>query len=329
MDISTMNPATLLPMATAVALSVHEAVKSSDKKPLDFYRFDGDGGGAAAAGEGSGEASAQAQSDKPQVVYGKSKDEGGASQVGSDKGGQAEDLEAEFAEMIGKGGRFHEIYGKKVSETVQNRFKNQSDLQAEIDGMNEGLAPLYMNYGLETGDFEGLTNALANDNAFYQAGAEKAGLTVDQYKHQLKLQADSDRLHQVEAAYQQEQQLQEMYRQAEADAEELRQAFPNFDLGLEMENNETFRGLLKSGVDVRRAFFAAHADEILMGANNEAQMTAKQNAAQAIRQRAARPMESAMSYAPAIERRSDPSKLTDEDMDNIDKIVIDGGVVSF
>lgn len=299
------------------------------KTMLNFYRFDGDGGGApASGGEGSGqEASAQAQSERKQVVYGK--DMGGASQVGSDNSGQAVDLEAEFAEMIGKGGRFHDIYGQKVSETVQQRFKNQQNLQAEIESINEGLAPLYSAYGLKPGDNEGLKNAIANDETFYKAGAEKAGLTVEQYKNQLKLQADSDRLQQITEAYQREQEMQERFQQAEADAEELRQAFPNFDLGLEMETNEEFANLLQRGVDVRHAFFAVHADEIFAGANAEAQMSARQNAAKAIQQRAARPVESAMQYSPAIERRSDPSSLTNEDMDEIDRIVMNGGTVSF
>lgn len=301
-----------------------------EKLMLNFYRFDGEGGGApAAGGEGSGqEASAQAQSDRKQIVYGK-EDKGSASQVGSDTGSQAEDLEAEFAEMIGKGGRFHDIYGQKVSETVQNRFKNQQDLQAQMDQMNDGLAPLYSNYGIQSGDFEGLKNAIANDDAFYQAGAEKAGLTVEQYKNQLKLQADSDRLRQITESYEREQQMQEMFQQAEADAEELRQVIPNFDLGLEMEQNEQFRTLLQSGVDVKSAFFAAHADEIMTGVNNEANYHAKQNAVRAIQQRAARPIESAMNYSAAIERRSDPSTLTDEDMDEINRIVSQGGTVSF
>ena len=300
-----------------------------EKMMLDFYRFDGEGGGAAApGGEGSGqEASAQAQSER-KIVYGK-EDMGGASQVGSDNGSQAEDLEAEFAELIGKGGRFHDIYGQKVSETVQNRFKNQSDLQAEMDQMNEGLAPLYSNYGIRSGDFEGLKNAIANDDAFYQAGAEKAGLTVDQYKNQLKLQADSDRLQQITETYEREKQMQAMYQQAEADAEELRQAFPNFDFGMEMDTNEEFRTLLQNGVDVKSAFFAAHAEEIFDGAYNEAQATARQNAVRAIQQRAARPMESAINHSPAIERRSDPSTLTNEDMDEINRIVEQGGTVSF
>ena len=300
-----------------------------EKMMLDFYRFDGEGGGAAApGGEGSGqEASAQAQSER-KIVYGK-EDMGGAGQVGSDNGSQAEDLEAEFAELIGKGGRFHDIYGQKVSETVQNRFKNQSDLQAEMDQMNEGLAPLYSNYGIRSGDFEGLKNAIANDDAFYQAGAEKAGLTVDQYKNQLKLQADSDRLQQITETYEREKQMQAMYQQAEADAEELRQAFPNFDFGMEMDTNENFRTLLQNGVDVKSAFFAAHAEEIFAGANNEAQVTARQNAVRAIQQRAARPMESAINHSPAIERRSDPSTLTNEDMDEINRIVEQGGTVSF
>ena len=300
---------------------------------LDFFRFDGEGGGAPGAmsmdGPGT-QASAQSQpSEKKTVVYGKSSEgEGGASQVGSDRS-KAEDLEAEFAELIGKGGRYHDIYGQKVSETVQNRFKNQQDLQAEMDEISEGLAPLFTNYGIKSGDFEGLKNAIANDDAFYQSGAEKAGLTVEQYKHQLKLQADSDRLQQITESYQREQAMQEQFAQAEADAEELRQAFPNFDLGLEMDNNEGFVQLLQNGVDVKTAFFATHANEIFAGASNEAQQTARRDAVSAIRQRASRPMESAMSYSPAIERRSDPSKLTDEDMDEINRIVSEGGVVSF
>ena len=297
---------------------------------LNFYRFDGEGGAPGAASEGSGqEASAPAQSDRKTVVYGR-EDMGGASQVGSDNtGGQAIDLEAEFAQMVGKGGRFHDIYGQKVSETVQNRFKNQQNLQAEMDDMNEGLAPLYANYGLQAGDFEGLKNAIASDDAFYQSGAERAGLTVDQYKNQLKLQADSDRLRQITESYQREQQMQEMYQQAEADSEVLRQVFPNFDLGREMEENEAFTNLLKNGFDVQTAFLATHANEVFAGASANAQMTARQDAVRAIRQRAARPAESAMSYSPAIERRSDPSKLTNEDMDRIDEIVMNGGTVSF
>lgn len=299
-----------------------------DKKPyLTFFRFDGDGGGAAAGAEGS-EASAAAQPDR-KIVYGKEEGMGSASQVGSDNSGQADSLEAEWKALTGKGGKFHDLYGQGVSETMQKRFKNQQDLQAQMDDMNEGLAPLYMNYGLESGDFEGLRNAIAGDDSFYQNGAEKAGLTVDQYREKLKLQADSDRLRQITESYQREQQIQEMYQQAEADAEELRQVFPNFDLGYEMEENERFTNLLRSGVDVRSAYFATHADEIISGANSFAQTTARQNAARAIQQRASRPMESALNYTPAIERRSDPSTLTNADMDEIDRIVMNGGTVSF
>ena len=35
------------------------------------------------------------------------------------------------SELIGKGGKYHDIYGQKVSDAIQQRFKNQSNLQAE------------------------------------------------------------------------------------------------------------------------------------------------------------------------------------------------------
>jgi hypothetical protein len=52
-----------------------------------------------------------------------------------------------------------------------------------------------------------------------------------------------------------------------------------------------------------------------------------QNIVATMRQRNARPAESAASYTPAIERRSDPSQYTKEDFDRIDEIVMNGGSV--
>ena len=176
-----------------------------NKMILDFHLFEGEGG------EGAGEAASTSGSkqDVSQIQYGKSVGEGQTQgQVGSDNSGQAEDLEAEFAAMIGKGGRFHEIYGQKVSGVIQDRFKNQANLQGQVNQITEDLAPLFANYGLKLGDYEGLKTAFTNDDAFYKAGAEKAGLDVSQYKEMLKLRADSERLNALTESYRQAQEKQ-------------------------------------------------------------------------------------------------------------------------
>ena len=299
-----------------------------DKRILDFFLFDGEGGG-----EGSGataSSSGSEQEGQQRVEYGKpSTGNGQTSQVGSDRSGQAQDLDAEFAALVGKGGRFHEVYGQKVSSAIQDRFRNQADLQGQVNQISEDLSPLFMNYGLESGDFEGLKDAIARDDAFFKSGAEKAGLDVDQYKENLRLQAEAERGRRITEAYEQEQRQQQLIAQWQSDAAELQQAFPAFDLEQELRANEAFNELLSNGVDVRTAFLSTHIDDILNGANAYAQRTATQNVVNNIQRRAARPAEGALNHSPAIQRKADPSKLTNEDIDEINRRVEAGETIGF
>lgn len=292
----------------------------------DFHLFDGEGGGDA----GEAASSSESKQDVKTIQYGRSEGEGQTSrQVGTDKSAETDDLSARWTALTGKGGEFHDMLGQAVSDAIQKRFKNQADLQGQVDRIADDFSPLFQNYGLKAGDFEGLKNALANDDALYQAGAEKAGIDVSHYKEMLKLKADSERLNRINAAYQQEQQRQAMYETWEADAAELQQAFPAFDLGLEIENNEAFAKLIDSGVDVRTAFMSTHMDEILNGSNAYAQKTATQNVLNTIQQRASRPMEGALNHSPAIQRKTDPSSLSGEDIDEINRRVQMGETISF
>ena len=292
---------------------------------FDFALFDGEGGAEA----GATASQSESKQDIKQIQYGKSKGEDQtSSRVGSDNGGE-DDISAEWKALTGKGGKFHDLYGQGVSEAIQNRFRNQQDLQGQVNQIADDLSPLFMNYGLQSGDFEGLKNAIANDEAFYKAGAEKAGLDVNQYKAQLKLQADAERGRQITQAYQEQQKRNAMYSQWESEAAELQQAFPAFDLGLEIEHNEAFARLISNGTPVADAFVSTHLNEILNGSNAQAAQTATQNVVNTIQQRAARPPESAMQSHSAIQRKSDPSKLSNDDLDEINRRVAEGEVISF
>lgn len=294
---------------------------------LDFHLFDGEGGG---EGAGTASISGSEQDSKPQVVYGKSEGEGQRNgQVGSDNGNGADDINAEWEALTGKGGKFHDLLGQRVSGAIQERFKNQADLQGQVNQISEDLSPLFMNYGLRSGDFEGLKNAIANDEAFFKAGAERAGLDISQYKENLRLQAEAERGRKISEAYEQQMRQNQMFAQWESDASDLQQAFPNFDLNMEMNSNEAFRDLLNNGVDVKTAFISTHFDDIMNGASAYQQRTATQSVLNQISRRASRPPEGALNHSPAIERRSDPSALTNDDLDRINEIVANGGTVSF
>ena len=297
---------------------------------LSFYHFEGDGGaeGAPASADAT---SGQKQEDvKPsEVRYGKSQEEApSTSHVGSDNDGGAS-LNEEFAALVGKGGRFHDLYGQAVSDAVKDRFKNQENLQAQVDSITDGLSPLFLTYGLEAGDYEGLTEAIANDDSFYEKQAERAGLSVAQYKENLKLKAEAERGRQIRENFEERQRREEMYQQWEADQELLRQSFPSFDLGREIETNEEFRSLLDNGISVRDAFLVTHIDEITQGYNAEAETRATANVVNAMQQKARRPVEAGVNHSAAVVRKSDPKSLTAEDLDEINRRVEQGESVSF
>ena len=288
----------------------------------DFHLFDGEGG------EGAAEASsAESTQDAKKVVYGKSEGESSApSQVGSDNGNEADDRIAQWNAIKGE---FKDLYGQDVSNAIQHRFKNQADLQGQVDKISNDLSPLFMNYGLKAGDFEGLREAIAHDDVFFQAQAERAGLDVEQYKENLRLKAEAERGRQITEAYEQQQRQNAMFAQWESEAAELQQAFPAFDLGLELQHNEEFARLISNGVPVRNAFLTTHAEEIFAGSNAYASKQATQNVVNAIQQRASRPAEGAMHPGAALVRKSDPSSLSNDDIDEINRRVAEGEVISF
>ena len=287
----------------------------------DFHLFDGEGG------DGAEASSAESTQDAKKVVYGKSEGESSApSQVGSDNGNEADDRIAKWNAIKGE---YKDLYGQDVSDAIQHRFKNQKDLQGQVDQISNDLSPLFMNYGLKSGDFEGLKNAIANDDVFFQAQAEKAGLDVDQYKENLKLKAEAERGRQITAAYEEQQRQNALFSQWETEAAELQQAFPAFDLGLEIQSNEEFAKLISNGVPVRNAFLTTHAEEIFANSNAYAESQATQNVLNNIRQRASRPSEGAMHPNAAITRKSDPSSLSSDDIDEINRRVAEGEVISF
>ena len=288
----------------------------------DFHLFDGEGG------EGAAEASsAESTQDTKRIEYGRSEGEGSApSQVGTDNGNEADDRIAQWNAIKGE---FKDLYGQDVSNAIQHRFKNQADLQGQVDRISNDLSPLFMNYGLRAGDFEGLKEAIAHDDVFFQAQAERAGLDVEQYKENLRLKAEAERGRRITQAYEQQQRQNAMFSQWEAEAAQLQQAFPAFDLGLEMQHNEEFTRLISNGVPVRNAFLTTHAEEIFEGSNANASKVATQNVLNTIQQRASRPAEGAMHPGAALVRKSDPSSLSNDDIDEINRRVAMGETVSF
>lgn len=282
------------------------------KDSLHFHMFD-DGG----AGEGASSSEGGA-ADVSTVVYGKQpEDTEGAGQVGADTNGenaQGADLNAEFEELIK--GKFKEQYGSHVKSAIDSRFKNQSDNQELVNAYQEATAPLYMLYGIDPGDIEGLHKAIESDDGLYANAAEEEGITAQKFRENMKLKLEAQAGRSMMEEFKRQQEQQRMFAQWDQQAAQLRESVPNFDLGQELANEE-FCNALDRGYDVATAFQIAHMQEILSGAMQQSASESKQQAVANFRQKAARPSENGAAKQAAVVRKVDPSKFTNDDIDEI------------
>lgn len=268
-----------------------------------------DGGGDASTGDTGASGTAA----EPTVVYGKGDDAGDASQVGSD-GISEEDSEESFESLIK--GKYKEQYGQKVQETLAQRFKNQEDINKQLNAYRDATAPLFMKYGVGNGDIEALAKAISNDDGLYASEAEEQGLTAEQYRENLKLKMEAEKGRTFMDEYNREQQKKATFARWESESEKLAEAFPAFDLNNELTDKDFVETLNRVG-SVREAFLITHLSDILSGAMAQADTSAMQRAADNINQRAARPPENGASGQPAVVRKDNPENWTDEDIDKV------------
>lgn len=283
---------------------------------LHLHMFDG---GAAGGAEGGAEGAASTQDSgaEPTVVYGKDPAaDDSTSQVGSDEGGDdpGEDIDAEFEELIK--GKYKQQFDGRVHSIMQNRFKNAQDAKDVAAKWQGATAALAAMYGIDGTDPDALKDAIEKDDGLFSAQAEAQGLTPEQFRENLRLRMDAQTGRNMQEQMRIEAEKQATFQRWESEAAELTETFPNFDLAYELEN-EAFLDGLNRGLSVRDAFFVAHMDEIVAGSNAAAKSEATQKVVDNFNQRAARPAENGASHKPAVIRKTDPSKFTDADLDEI------------
>lgn len=195
-----------------------------------------------------------------------------------------------------KKGKYAEQYGRDVKAAVDARFRNQADLQAQLNGLKPMLDALAKQRGINAGDYNALSKAILDDDSLYEDEAEAHGMTVEAYKSYRALEAEAEGARQQRAQAQQNaffsQHLQKLVRQAE----ELKTAFPDFDLQRELNTNEDFRRLTSPevGLSVENAYYAVHHRELAPRAAQAGVQYAQRQIAQSLQANAKRPTEGAM-----------------------------------
>lgn len=222
-----------------------------------------------------------------------------------------------------------------IAETVKGRLKSVNAKLAAYEqkdkDMESLLTTLSKNYRIDLDSKDAISKIAAlveDDNKFYEDGAIKAGMDVDQFKTVEKLRRENER-------YQSElnnRKNDELARQKYADwmrqAEETAKLYPGFDLRTELAD-ENFRSCLESGVGVTAAYVAANYDTLMpqvlqMGAKQGRAMAAKDIAA-----KGARPSENGASSAAAAVTKYDPATMTREQRNKLAERAAKGERITF
>lgn len=220
-------------------------------------------------------------------------------------------------------GEWKEEYGKVMQETIQKRLKANQEAADRGNAFLPVMDLLSQKYGVDSADVDAIVQAIQDDDSLYEDEALESGMSVSQLKEIRRVEKEN-------AALKAEIQNREMQKKMDADiqrwneqTEQAKRIFPNLDLEAELQN-EQFRALLKSGVDVSAAYQVVHQAEIVPQMMTYAAQQTEQKLTNKIRSNAARPVENGLrGQSPALVKNS-VAQLTKADMKEINRRVAMG-----
>lgn len=297
--------------------------KESKLLILQLFADGGDGGSTGAeTGDTGADAALQTGENALPIRY---LDEEQTAQQDPDAGDQTEeaaeteDLDAEFDALIKKGGKFADVYRKKFQEALHNRMhtnKEQEEYNTKSRSVIQKLAQVYK---VSPDDLDAITKALDSDDKLYADAAMEAGMSVETFREVNRVKAENEVYKMAEAERIQREEADRTFRQWLNEADSLRETYPNFDLESEIQN-PVFAGLLRNGFTVKNAYESAHHEELMSQAIQTAAQQAQSKLSKSIAANRSRPEENAGSRNSAATIKRDVESLTDEELDEIDRL---------
>ena len=210
---------------------------------------------------------------------------------------------------------FEEAMQRAAQVAMQN-VQNNPQVKALMDALGEA-------YGVDTSDpgsLAALTEAVKNgkvkDDAYYETLAAEKGISVKMAREMDRMEgelqranAEKQRAEQMRAAAEHQQRVAAVQAQWQAEAEQLQQRYPGFQLD-EALNNPAVADMIRRGVGLEAAYRAAYFDQLM---ENQVALTAKQveqGVTARIEQRRQRPTENGVNPGGAAETKVDVEHMT-------------------
>lgn len=227
---------------------------------------------------------------------------------------QADDVQARWE--AAKKGEFAQLYGQDVQKAVQDRFRNQQNLQEKLEKLEPALKVLRERAGVESN--EDLVKKIMDDDSIYEDAANEMGMTVSAYKDYLQLKQEHDQIVRAQEEQQFQEGVQRHYQKLAAQAEAMREQFPDINLDNELRN-PTFMRLTAPdiGMSVEDAYFAVHHKDLAPQMMAYGMQRARNQMAQSIMANQQRPKEGALKsqQSAAADVKIDPRGMTRKERD--------------
>ena len=314
---------------------------------LQMFAEGGDGAGAA---EGTGEAAA-AEKAASAPAQGKGR-EAAAAEVdemlspaeepdaeedaaeGEEQDGAADksgtDPEAHrkaFGELMR--GEYNREFGEMIVQATQKAYDSILNEQGPVGRI---LNALGQKYGTAPGDYEALAAAVeggvVKDDAYYEDLARKKGISVQLAREMDALESENAKHRAAEQQRAEAAKMEAIQQEWDAAVERIRAEDPDFDVKAALADPD-FAQMLKLGVKMEDAYKARYFDDIMARKTAETAKKTESGVVERIRQRGARPSENGTNPGGAAVLKTDVSKLTPAQCEELERRAMRGQIITF
>lgn len=226
-------------------------------------------------------------------------------------------------------GEYNREFGEMIVQATQKAYDSILNEQGPVGRI---LNALGQKYGTAPGDYEALAAAVeggvVKDDAYYEDMAMKKGISVQLAKEMDALESENAKHRAAEQQRAEAAKMEAIQQEWDAAAERIRAEDPGFDIKTALADPD-FAQMLKLGVKMEDAYKARYFDDIMARRTTQTAKTVEKGVEARIRQRGARPSENGTNPGGAAVLKTDVSKLTPQQCEELERRAMRGQVITF
>lgn len=229
-------------------------------------------------------------------------------------------------------------YADLTEELMQNAVTEATRRLEASPAMKGLMQALQEKYGTDANDLVALTEAVRNgavkDDAYYEKLAMEKGVSTKTARELDKLESQNKQLteqqqliRQMERQREQQARIAELQAGWDREAEQLKAQYPDFNMAEVLANPEVEK-MMRSGVSMTNAYRSAYFDHILKQQQAATAQQVEQGVVNRMQQRNARPGENGTRPGSAVQTKIDVSHMSRKEMEEMEKRVMRGEVIT-